>query len=61
MGKFHRYVPPSAERATRTDEGVLLQVTEAFGKQGHGVVNTAPEVLAVLVDKMSTRLLKEST
>lgn len=60
VGEFHRYIPPASERATRTDEGVLLQVTEAFGKQGHGVVNTAPEVLAVLVDKMSTRLLKEA-
>lgn len=58
-GKFHRYIAPDAQSATRTDEGVLLQVTEAFGKQGHTVVNTAPEVLAVLVDKMSTRLLKE--
>lgn len=58
-GKFHRYIPPAAERATRTDEGVLLAVSEAFGKQGHTVVDTSPEVLAVLTDKMSTRLLKE--
>lgn len=58
-GKFHRYIPSDAERATRTDEGVILAVTETFGKQGHTVVNTSPEVLAVLTDKMSTRLLKE--
>lgn len=56
--KFHRYIAPDAERATRTDEGVLLAVTEAFGKQGHGVVNTSPEVLAVLTDKMSKKLLE---
>jgi len=34
-----------------------LAVTEAFGEQGHSVVNTAPEILAVLVDKMSDKLL----
>ncbi|OGH20595.1 MAG: hypothetical protein A3D74_02100 [Candidatus Levybacteria bacterium RIFCSPHIGHO2_02_FULL_37_13] len=39
-------------------KGVLLAVTEAFGKQGHTVVNISPEVLAVLIDKMSSKLLE---
>lgn len=56
-GKFHRHIAPDAQRVTRTDEAVLLAVTEAFGKQGHGVINTAPEILAVLMDKMSKKLL----
>jgi hypothetical protein len=39
-------------------KGVLLAVREAFGKQGHTVVNTSPEVLAVLIDRMSSKLLQ---
>ncbi|MBI2049605.1 alpha/beta hydrolase [Candidatus Roizmanbacteria bacterium] len=43
---------------TRKVKGVLLAVSEAFGKQGHTVVNTSPEVLAVLTDKMSSKLVE---
>lgn len=43
---------------TKTVNAIPLAVTEAFGEQGHSVVNTAPEILAVLVDKMSNKLLE---
>lgn len=59
-GKFHRVFPQDpSQRMTRTDQGVTLSISDDFGEQGHTVVNTCPEALAVLVDKMSTRLLKE--
>ena len=43
---------------TKGVKGILLAVREAFGIQGHTIVNTSPEVLAVLVDKMSNKLLE---
>lgn len=52
------------------DTGVVLRIASFFkkddgskgvnfGEQGHTVVNSCPEALAVLVHKMSTRLLRE--
>jgi len=43
---------------TKTVNAIPLVVTEDFGEQGHTVVNTSPEILAVLVDKMSSKLLE---
>jgi len=49
---------PEQKFPTKTVNAIPLAVTEAFGEQGHSVVNTAPEILAVLVDKMSKKLLE---
>ena len=61
-GKFPSRVLTYEGEITKTKEirGILLAVTEAFGKQGHTVVNTSPEILAVLTDKMSSKLLELS-
>ena len=40
----------------KTVKAIPLAVSEAFGEQGHSVVNTAPEILAVLLDKMFKKL-----
>ena len=56
--KFPTQVLTYAGEVIRTKEvnGIILAVTEAFGKQGHNVVNTAPEILAALTDKMVSKL-----
>jgi hypothetical protein len=58
--KFPTKVLTYKGEVTRTKKvkGILLAIREAFGKQGHTVVNTSPEILAVLTDKMSNKLLE---
>ena len=58
--KFPTKILTYKGEVTRTKgvKGVLLAIREAFGIQGHTVVNTSPEVLAVLTDKMSKKLLE---
>ncbi len=56
--RFHRDMP-SEGRMTREDTAPVIRISNVFGEQGHTVVNSCPEALAVLVHKMSQRLLRE--